>query len=413
VVVVAAHPDDESLGAGGLLAAAAAAGAEVRLVIATDGEASHPHSPTHSPAQLAGIRRAELRAAAAALAPALDPIFLGLPDSSLADDRALLAERLAPHLVEATVVVSTWTGDRHPDHEACGAAVGDLLAGRPEVTHWQYPIWAWHWGTPRDLPWDRMARIELDDVARAAKRAAIKAHVSQHSALSDAPGDEAIVPPHVVAHFDRDAEAFVVSDATPAASAEYFDELYSATDDPWGLADRFYEQRKRSILMATLPRERFIRAFEPGCATGELTALLAARCAEVVAWDGATSAVEHMRSRFATQTGVLVEQHRIPDEWPRGRFDLIMLSEVGYYCTDLDALVDRLGRSLGANGVLVACHWRRPAPDHPHTAQAVHKALDRGLARMHRIAHHTEADFLLDVWSADGRSVAETEGIVS
>jgi LmbE family N-acetylglucosaminyl deacetylase/SAM-dependent methyltransferase len=413
LVVVAAHPDDESLGAGGLIAAAAAAGAEVRLIIATDGEASHPHSPTHSSAQLAGLRRAEVRAAAAVLAASLDPVFLGLPDSSLADDPSALAERVAPHLVDATVVVSTWTADRHPDHEACGAAVAGLLAGRSGVTHWQYPIWAWHWGTPRDLPWERMARIELDDAAQAAKRAAIEAHVSQHSALSDAPGDEAIVPPHVVAHFDRGAETFVVSDATPAASARYFDELYAAADDPWGLADRFYERRKRSIVLASLPRERFTRAFEPGCATGELTALLAQRCAELVAWDGAASAVAHMRSRFATQSGVFIEQCRIPDEWPSGRFDLIMLSEVGYYCTNLGALVDRLDDSLGADGVLVACHWRRPAPDHPHTADAVHQALDRGLTRMHRTAQHAEADFLLDVWSADGRSVAETGGIVS
>jgi LmbE family N-acetylglucosaminyl deacetylase/SAM-dependent methyltransferase len=413
MVVVAAHPDDESLGAGGLIAAAAAAGAQVRLVVATDGEASHPHSPTHSPAQLARIRRAELRAAAAALTPNLDPILLGLPDSSLADDRSALAERLAPHLVDATVVVSTWTGDRHPDHEACGAAVAGLLAGRSGVTHWQYPIWAWHWGTPRELPWERMARIALDDVAQAAKRAAIDAHVSQHSALSDASGDEAIVAPHVLAHFDRDAETFVMSEATPAASAEYFDELYAAADDPWGLADRFYERRKRSIVLASLPRERFTRAFEPGCATGELTALLAQRCEEIITWDGAAAAVAHMRSRFAADDGVVVEQGRIPGEWPLGRFDLIVLSEVGYYCTDLDALVDRLDDSLGTDGVLVACHWRRPAPDHPHTAEAVHQALDGGLARMHRIAQHDEADFLLDVWSTDARSVAETGGIVN
>ncbi|HZZ98077.1 MAG TPA: PIG-L family deacetylase [Jatrophihabitantaceae bacterium] len=413
VVVVAAHPDDESLGAGGLITAAAAAGARLRLIVATDGEASHPRSPTHSPVQLAGIRRAELRRAAAALGPTLEPIFLGLPDSSLTDDHTRLVDRLAPHLVDATVVVSPWTGDRHPDHEACATAVAAVLAGRSGLAHWQYPIWAWHWGTHSDLPWSRMARVRLDETALAAKRAAIAAHVSQHCALSDAPGDEAIVPPHVVAHFERDTEAFVVSGAEPAASAGYFDDLYATADDPWGLADRFYEQRKRSILMASMPRELFGRAFEPGCATGELTALLAQRCAHVVAWDGAASAVAHTRGRFESNDRIRVEQRRIPDEWPPGSFDLVVLSEVGYYCTDLAALVDRLDQALDADAVLVACHWRRPAPDHPHTAEAVHEALDRGLPRMLRIAQHVEADFVLDVWSADGRSVAETEGIVS
>ena len=42
VVIVAAHPDDEVLGAGGTMAMLAAAGARLRLVAVTDGEASHP-----------------------------------------------------------------------------------------------------------------------------------------------------------------------------------------------------------------------------------------------------------------------------------------------------------------------------------------------------------------------------------
>ena len=89
-----------------------------------------------------------------------------------------------------------------------------------------------------------------------------------------------------------------------------------------------------------------------------------------------------------------------------------MLSEVGYYCTDLDSLVNRLDGALDVNGVVVACHWRRPAPDHPHTAEEVHAALAQGLGRLHHIAQHAEADFLLDVWSADRRSVAQAEGII-
>ena len=412
VVVVAAHPDDESLGAGGLIARAAAAGATVRLIVATDGEGSHPNSPTHDRARLAGLRRAEVRRAAAALAPGVKPIFLGLADSSLADDVAQLTRQLATHLTDATIAVTPWTGDGHPDHAACSTAVATLLAERPGAAHWQYPIWVWHWGTPAQLPWPRMARLDLDDAAHTAKRAAIASHVSQHSALSDAPGDEAIVPPHVLAHFTRAAEAFVVSVARPAASAEYFDELYAAAEDPWGLADRFYERRKRSVLLASLPRERFSRAFEPGCATGELTAALADRCDAVVAWDGARSAVEHTRARFAGDDRVQVDQRRIPAEWPAGRFDLIVLSEVAYYCTDLDHLIARLNAALDARSVVLACHWRRAAPDHPHTAEEVHAALSRGLAGMQHLAQHAEADFLLDVWSTDGRSVAEADGIL-
>ena len=63
LIVVAAHPDDESLGAGGLIATAARRGVPVTVVVATTGEASHPQSPTLRPAQLAPIRRAEVLAA--------------------------------------------------------------------------------------------------------------------------------------------------------------------------------------------------------------------------------------------------------------------------------------------------------------------------------------------------------------
>ena len=69
LLVVAAHPDDETLGAGGLLRRAARSGARIVVVIATDGEASHPHSPTHDRATLAQRRRDEVRGSVALLAP--------------------------------------------------------------------------------------------------------------------------------------------------------------------------------------------------------------------------------------------------------------------------------------------------------------------------------------------------------
>ena len=60
-VIVAAHPDDEVLGAGGTMALLAAAGARLRLVAVTDGEAAHPG------ADPAGMARARIAESAAAL----------------------------------------------------------------------------------------------------------------------------------------------------------------------------------------------------------------------------------------------------------------------------------------------------------------------------------------------------------
>ncbi len=79
LVVVAAHPDDETLGAAGLIATAAARGIRIDLLVVTDGEGSHPDSPTHSPATLALLRRRELRAEAAIVGAEREPMFLGCP----------------------------------------------------------------------------------------------------------------------------------------------------------------------------------------------------------------------------------------------------------------------------------------------------------------------------------------------
>ncbi|MEP6561765.1 MAG: PIG-L family deacetylase, partial [Nakamurella sp.] len=59
LVVISAHPDDETLGAGALIATAARLGVPITVIVATAGEGSHPDSPTHRPDQLAVIRRRE------------------------------------------------------------------------------------------------------------------------------------------------------------------------------------------------------------------------------------------------------------------------------------------------------------------------------------------------------------------
>lgn len=410
LVVLGAHPDDETLGAGGLIATAARSGLAVEVIIATDGEASHPGSQTHPPATLAKIRRAEAEAALTALAPDATLRFLGLPDGALDEHRDVITDVLQARLGASTLLVSPWSGDRHPDHETCALAAGVAAADRG-VVYWQYPIWAWHWADPAaaDLPWNELRRVATDRESAQAKRAAIAAYLSQHEALSELPGDEAILSAHITAHFVRDFETFVVA-AAPASNAVYFDELYAGSDDPWGLRDRFYEQRKRDLVCAVLPRGRFRQAFEPGCATGLLTARLAQRCDGVLACDVADRAVALARERLAANANVRVESRRVPDDWPAGPFDLIVLSEVGYYCPDLGALSGRIRAELAPDGVVVACHWRHDAPDHPRSAAEVHDAVGAGLSK---IVSHIEEDFLLDVWTRSGESVARVGGIVT
>jgi LmbE family N-acetylglucosaminyl deacetylase len=208
VVVLAAHPDDEVLGVGGLLARLAGLGADLRLVWATDGEASHPHSTAPLAARLGAIRRSESALAAERLGLAAAPRrHLGLRDGRLAADEELLTELLAAEVVEAGVVIAPWSGDGHPDHEACGRA-----ARRAAAVVLEYPVWTWHWAEPDDLrvPWARARRVDLDAETAARKAAAVGCFRTQVTAIGPAPADAAVLPDRVLAHFRRGHEVVLV-----------------------------------------------------------------------------------------------------------------------------------------------------------------------------------------------------------
>jgi len=195
----------------------------------------------------------------------------------------------------------------------------------------------------------------------------------------------------------------------------YFRDRYAAAADPWGLAERWYEQRKYALSVALLPRQRYTAAFEPGCSIGVLTARLAPRCDRLLACDVVPDAVAAARSRTAGLPGVRVEQRAVPADWPPGTFDLLVLSELLYYLDDAD-LGQMLGLGLGSlrpGGQVLAVHWRHPAPDHPRTGDEVHEdlAAHPGLARL---ARYRDPDFTAEVYGrADGdrRSVAQAGGI--
>ncbi len=418
LVLLAAHPDDETLAAGGLLALAAAAGAEVDVVVATDGEASHPGSPTHAPAELARRRAKEVEQAVAALAPRGRLHLLHLPDGALAEHADAVRSGLEALVSAECRVVAPWRGDAHPDHEAAGEVAAQVALSRGAELL-EYPLWAWHWAAPGDarVPWAAAVRVPLPAQVRAAKAHALDEHRSQVEPLSSQPGDEALLTPEVLAHFDRDAEVFLRTAPVggPSLDPAFFDDFYVAGGpDPWGFTDRWYEQRKRALTLAALPRPRFRRAFEPGCSIGVLTAELAGRCDQVLATDPAAAAVAAATARLAGVPGVDVRRSRVPHEWPEGSFDLVVLSEVGYYCDapDLHRLVDLAASSLTDDGVLVACHWRHTVAEYPVSGDAVHEAL-LAHPRLAALARHTEEDFLLDVLvPAPAVSVARATGLL-
>ena len=200
VVVVAAHPDDEVLGAGGLLSLLASVGIRIRLVAVTDGEASHRGRA--DPGDLI-MRRCDERAAALRElgASAADVVRLSLPDSGLDRLEPELTTSLCQLAAGFDACLAPWENDVHADHEAVGRA-----ARRAARRLFFYPIWMWHWARPGDqrVPWAQAFRVPLSAVAAERKRAAIGCFTSQLEDRADELGP--VLTPDFVAHFTRDFE---------------------------------------------------------------------------------------------------------------------------------------------------------------------------------------------------------------
>ncbi len=178
-----------------------------------------------------------------------------------------------------------------------------------------------------------------------------------------------------------------------------FETRYRADPDPWRFAEREYEQRRYEITVASLPRRRYRRAFEPGCATGELTRRLAQRCGGVVAWDGSPTVVGHARQRCSELTNVEWGVGAVPEDWPPGDFDLVVLSEIGYYFDrpELTRFATLARDALESGGTLVGVHWLGSSEDHVLHGDDVHQVL-LGLEGIAHGGAYRDDGFRLDWW---------------
>jgi SAM-dependent methyltransferase len=197
---------------------------------------------------------------------------------------------------------------------------------------------------------------------------------------------------------------------SPAADA--FDLLYRGSRDPWRTQTRWYERRKRSLLLASLPCEFYDSIYEAGCGTGHISLELSPRCTELLASDASADAVVIASAALAARTNVTVERHRLPDDWPARGFDLIVLSELIYF---VDAAARRriavaAQRSAGNNGTVVACDWRDPIEGYGMRGDEAHRHFEAALD-LPRLFQYEDDDFLLTGWSADPDSVARREGL--
>jgi LmbE family N-acetylglucosaminyl deacetylase len=193
LLVVVAHPDDETLALGATLADLVASGVRVHVVALTSGEAALAHVGEHLP-ELAAQRRDELERAGSALG-LTGCTTLGLPDSRLAEQRveveAAVQEAVERHRPDR--VATLWREDPHPDHRAVSEAVHAVC--EPGTVD-EFLLWTVHWTDPDTVP-HPVAPVATGGAARRARRAALREYRTQVEPLL--PHLEPVLPPAVVA----------------------------------------------------------------------------------------------------------------------------------------------------------------------------------------------------------------------
>ena len=162
--------------------------------------------------------------------------------------------------------------------------------------------------------------------------------------------------------------------ATGSLAPEYFDQLYAQNADPWAFETSAYEAAKYAATLAALPRPRYANALELGCSIGVLTRQLAPRCGRLLATEVSEAALAQARTRCADLLQVTFERRDVSAQFPDGRFDLILVSEVGYYFsqTDLESLRTKIAAALEPRGHLLLVHYTGET-NYPLTADAVYE----------------------------------------
>lgn len=169
----------------------------------------------------------------------------------------------------------------------------------------------------------------------------------------------------------------MIQDIDFASSAAFFEAKYQEKPDPWGFSSEAYELQRYDAIIRAIAQRRYRGAFEPGCSIGVLTERLAAYCDEVHAIDFSLSASAQARMRCAYLRQVEVYCASFPEGRPAKDFDLLVLSEIGYYFTaqDWQRISSEMIDSIPQGAIVLAAHWLGHSRDHRISGDEVHEIL--------------------------------------
>jgi LmbE family N-acetylglucosaminyl deacetylase/phospholipid N-methyltransferase len=416
-LVLSPHPDDESLGCGGMIALLREKGIPVHVAFITDGGASHPNSLQFPPHKLAALRKQEATAACKVLGVDDDALyFFEQPDGnlseSLAEKSVILVEKLAK-IIEKWKFKSLfipYKKDAHDDHRATWKlAQLAMQQSNHKLTCIEYPIWLWKNGKKADYP-DlseyNFFRLNISGVNER-KKSAIAAHRSQVTRFIDDDPEGFCLTPELLEPFLGNEEYFFFpkKDAAHSLTKNYFDKLYQQQTDPWNFEQSAYENEKYQETLKVLDAH-YNSALEIGCSVGVLTNQLAARCAKLLAVDISEKPLKIAEKRCENQQQVTFKALDISKEFPKNghdAYDLILISEMGYYLTEdkLLELYQNCQKNLNNQGQILLVHWTGFVEEYPLSGKEVHRLFEKYNAEemvFSELATITRSEYELVLW---------------
>jgi Nodulation protein S (NodS) len=167
-----------------------------------------------------------------------------------------------------------------------------------------------------------------------------------------------------------------MSSSEQSLTSDFFEALYQQNPDPWQFETSTYEAEKYTATISALPRALYRSGFEIGGSIGVLTEKLAQRCHSLLSVDVSTIAQEQAIRRCEHLSNINFQMMSVPQEFPNAPFDLIILSEVGYYWSwsDLKKAQGLILDRLQLQGHLLLVHWIVDARVLPITGDQVHNA---------------------------------------
>jgi SAM-dependent methyltransferase len=177
-------------------------------------------------------------------------------------------------------------------------------------------------------------------------------------------------------------------------TTDFFEALYRENPDPWQFATSEYEAQKYAATLEALTRDRYRSGFEIGGSIGIMTEQLARRCDRLLSIDVSKIAQSQAIQRCQHLNNIDFQLMSVPNEFPDGFFDLLVLSEVGYYWCweDLHHAQNLILDRLQPQGHLLLVHWIVDARVLPLTGNQVHDSFLELVPDRFKLIHSLTTD---------------------